>query len=917
MSKSPRPCLTRCAAKWKSPNSFACAGLAITLGLLGACATPPATRASRVPHAADSAPATQPAAAASAPARAARGKTPATTESAPTASASPPAGNNQKSFAEATKGFTRIPGYLNIYRKDEQYLLELKEGDFAQNFLFTIQRTHGIGERGLWGEQMLESGVGSFVRLSDKVQWIERNTAFVAPHNAPLQAALAQSFSDSLRGSAAIVSRPDPQTGAILIDLNALLLGDFSATATQLQATYHQPYQFDRGNSLVQHIYGEDDETAVSLREHFAAGNLTVAVPGQPAAPSTPGTLPDARSMFFGFMVSFSALPDPAPVRMADPRVGYFLTTHFNYDDDLSPSNKIFLIDRWRLEKKDPAASLSEPKKPLVYWLDKNIPTRYRDTVKRGILAWNAAFERAGFKNAIEVRQQPDDAQWDTSERHYASVRWYLGTDNSTAIGPSLVDQRTGEILDADVVISDFWTRNPRTLAVDDQPHGLQGGPYCELVAGAFADLRDTLDLLAATGQIEPDGPEAETLVQDTLYWVVMHEVGHTLGLRPNFRASSAYSLDQLRDPAFVARNGLAASVMDYIPYNIPLRGQTPTALTQKVLGPYDYWAIEYGYTPFRAEAEKAGLQKIAERAGSDPLLAYGTDEDAGSDALAGAGIDPAVARFDLGDDPLAWLQNQAQVSAEIWDRLAHRPPTGRPDEAARMRASLVRSLNRIGSAAGNAARNIGGVRITRATSPARREIFTPVPADVQRATLQALSRGLFQPSSFRIDPLLLRRVAGNPLDGGASPEPQISLMGVIQQIQGNILDQLFSDRVTNRLLEGELGAPAKDRFPLAELYATLRRDIWQELGRNQEIPLLRRNLQRAYLTRLANQILRPNGGTPADARALARLEAGKLQAQLRQAIGQGGGPETQAHLRESLATLEEVLHAPLLRQTP
>jgi len=233
------------------------------------------------------------------------------------------------------------------------------------------------------------------------------------------------------------------------------------------------------------------------------------------------------------------------------------------------------------------------------------------------------------------------------------------------------------------------------------------------------------------------------------------------------------------------------------------------------------------------------------------------------------------------------------------------------------MRASLVRSFNRIGSAASNAARNIGGVRITRNTSPANREIFTPIPAATQRATLQALAKGLFQPASFRIDPALLRRVAGNPLDG-VSLEPQVPLMTVIQQIQGNVLDQLFADRVSNRLLEGELSAASKDRFALAELYATLRQDIWQELGHGQDIPLLRRNLQRAYLTRLSNQILRPNGSTPADARALARFEAQKLQQQLQQALRQGGGDtETLAHLRESLATLDEVLRAPLLRQTP
>lgn len=912
MSRSLRHSPTRCVAKWKLRIRRFLAYLGGSLGLvvLAACASPDPRTAGED---------------ASLPA-ADTGVNP--VQSAPHAAmkaerhtqakhqAKPATASKLKTFAVAIKDYTRIPGYLNVYRKDEHYLLELKESDFAKDFVFTIQRTHGIGERGLWADQMLESGVGHFERYSDRVQWIERNTGFVAPHNAPLQRALRQGFSDSLRGVTAIVSQPDPETGAILIDLNSLVLTDFSATAFRLQATYHQPYQFDRGNSFIRHIYNEADETAVSLHAHYFAGTLAMAVPGQPIRPSVPQTLPDPRSMFFGFLVSFSALPDPAPVREADPRVGYFQTTQLDYDNDFSPSPRRFLINRWRLEKKNPEQALSEPVHPIVFWLDRNIPLRYRDTVRRGILAWNAAFEKAGFKNAIEVRQQPDDAQWSTSERHYASVRWYLGTDNATAIGPSLVDQRTGEILDADVVIGDFWTRGARTQAVDDIP-STSTDAACDLVREAFADLHETLDLLVARGQVEPDGPEAEALVQDTLYWVVMHEVGHTLGLRHNFRASSAYTLAQLRNPAFVAHYGLAASVMDYIPYNIPEKGQTSTPLTQKVLGPYDYWAIQYGYTPFAPKDERAGLQKITDEAGSNPYLAYGTDDDAGGNAPLLTGIDPSVARFDLGNDPVAWLEHQMRVSQELWDRLAHQRPDGRMDSAARARASVIRSLASLGQAARNATRNIGGVYVTRHTTAADREVFTVVPAATQRATLHALSSVLFSPESFRLDPKLLRRLAANPLNGVAL-EPQVPLAEMIRNLQSGVLDQLFSDRVSHRLLEGELNTPAQNRFTLAELYTAMRRDIWKELSHSAPIPLLRRNLQRAYLNRLCRQILQPDASTPEDARALARQEAEALRRQLRQAaLHAGSDTETRAHLRESLATLDEVLRAPLLRKNP
>lgn len=897
---------------WKLLTERLFAGLAGGLGLLvlTAC-TLPAPKSEK---------ADTPRPVATAPMTAQQSASRAATKTGRHAPAKPPAkptvASKLKPFATVIKDYTRIPGYLNVYQKDEHYLLELKESDLSRDFVFTIQRTHGIGERGLWADQMLESGIGHFERYSDRVQWIERNTSFIAQHNAPLQRALAQGFSDSLRGVTAIASQPDPATHAILIDLNSLVLTDFSATAFQLQSTYHQPYQFDRGNSFIRHIYNEADETAVSLHAHYFAGTLAMAVPGQPIRPSVPQTLPDPRSMFFGFLVSFSALPEPAPVRKADPRVGYFQTTQLDYDNDLSPSPRRFLINRWRLEKKHPEQALSEPIHPIVYWLDRNIPLRYRDTVRRGILAWNDAFEKAGFKNAIQVRQQPDDATWTTSERHYASVRWYLGTDNATAIGPSLVDQRTGEILDADVVIGDFWTRNPRTQAVDDIPPA-SAEAVCDLVREAFSDLHQTLDLLVARGQIEPDSPEAEALVQDTLYWVVMHEVGHTLGLRHNFKASSAYTLEQLRNPAFVAHYGLAASVMDYIPYNIPEKGQAATALTQKVLGPYDYWAIQYGYTPFTPKDEFSGLKKITDKAGEDPYLSYGTDDDAGGNAPLLTGIDPSVARFDLGNDPVAWLEHQMHVSQELWDRLARQRPDGRLDSATRARASVLRSLGSLGQAARNATRNIGGVYVTRHTTAAEREVFTVVPATTQRATLQALSRVLFSPESFRIDPQLLRRLAANPLNGVAL-EPQVPLMDIIRSLQSGVLDQLFSDRVSRRLLEAELSTTAQDRFTLAELYASLQRDIWKELARPDSIPLLRRNLQRAHLNRLCKQILQPDTGTPEDARALARHEAETLRSQLRKAVRHAGeDTETRAHLRESLATLDEALRASLIRKNP
>jgi hypothetical protein len=875
------------------------------LGLLAACTGGRARPDAPAPATASSAPAAKAA--------------PGTAQSAPAPTPNP----NLKPFAEVSKDFKRSEGLFAIHQKDERFLLELKEDDFDKPFFFTLQRTRGIGERGIYAGQMLESGVGVFRKYSDRVLWIEQNTSFVAPGNPPLARAVAEGYSDSLRASAAILSQPHPQSRAILVDASAFVVTDAAATAALLAAAFRQPYQFDRSNSLIEAAQTEPTETRFAVRTHYAAGTLATPQPGQANAPTLPRTLPDPRSLFLGQAISFSPLPEPMAARRADPRVGYFSSGRWNYGNDLARTPREYFINRWRLEKADPTATVSAPKQPIVYWLDRNVPQRYREAVTRGVLRWNAAFERIGFRDAIQVKQQPDDANWSTTDRKHASIKWFLGVDNLAAIGPSLVDHRSGEILDADILITDFWTRLTRAELIRDiapAPES-RGHADCHVAASALQDMAATLDLLIARGEIAPDSPEAEAYVQDTLSAVVTHEVGHTLGLTHNFRASSAYSLAQLRDPAFVAQHGIAASVMDYLPPNVAPAGEPVTAYTQNVLGPYDYWAIEYGYAPLAPEEEADRLADIASRAAADPRLAYADDAEAGGTELGQMGIDPAVARHDLGNDPLAFFQQRLQLSRELWARLATAPPRGLR-QAYDERLAVELGLQRLGAAAGNLARVIGGVTVRRHASADARDVYQPLPPTAQRASLAALAEGLFQPASLQLDPALLRRLAPDPVDswhaGATGLEPQLPLLARVLQLQSTVLDQLFSDRLSQRLVEAELLTPAGGRFSLAELHTRLREEIWRELPRGQAISLTRRALQRAHLSRLVALILRANSTTPAEARAVARDEAHALQTRLRAALQHGKlENETGRHLRECQATLREALNAPLLKQVP
>lgn len=844
---------------------------------------------------------------------AAQPKTPAKAVPNPSASA-PAAGaaSNLKPFAEVIKDYRRVPGYLNVYQKDERWLLELREEDFKRDFLFSAQRTRGIGERWLWSGKQLDSGIGHFVRLSDRVQWMERNTSFTARDSDAMKRAVAESFSESLRGSAPILSQPDPATKALLVDLNALVLSDFSANAIQLQQTYRQPYQFDRANSLLRSVASTTDETVLDLQSHYMLPAIATGAPGAPLQPSLPRTLPDVRSLFLGVSLAFSALPEAMAGRAANPRVGYFQTDYDDFDREDKRDTRRYLINRWRLEKKDPAAALSEPRQPITYWLDRNIPQRYRETVRNAILAWNTAFEKAGFLNAIRVEDQPADAAWQAGSPHHAIVRWVIGSDASISLGQSIADPRSGEILGAEILLSDNHARNvrrnlPFESALDD------GHDDAAFAAQSFAALQESFALDATPAVSAPDSPIAEARVLEVLRTLVMHEVGHTLGLRHNFRASAAYSLAQLEDPAFVARNGLASSVMDYLPLNRrPGKPDAEMALTQKAIGPYDIWAIEYGYTPFPPEAEESGLRAIAQRAAGNPLLAYGEDSEAGGDGDA-AGIDPAVARQDLGQDPIAWLNLNLALGHELWDRLASRPASGRDDEDAEARHAVRSSLERIGGAADNVLRMIGGITTFRATSPTRRDVFQPLPAAAQRAALTAVCAGLFRPDSLMLDPALLRRL-GPPAFVSRPLDPQPSILSWVFKQQEDALAQLFSDRLSRRLLDS--ATLDHDAFRLSELHRNLRRDIWRELDRGGPINAQRRMLQRAWLAHLGRLIL-SSPKAPADARAVARYEARALLVQLRAASGRRTDVETRAHLQDALTTLDEMLRAPLLRQSP
>ena len=871
---------------------------------------------------------------------AARPPSPTTTVVAAAAAAAAQAAQNSKPFADVIKDARETKGLFSLWQKDDKVYVELDPDQFDRPFFFKSAINQGIGEGRIFGGAMTYpigvSQVVVFHKHGQTVQLIAKNVKYTAKPGTPEARAVAAGFSDSLLSVAPIVSQPHPESKSVLIEANALLLADIPGAASMLERTYRQPYSFDARNSSIGTLHGQPDNVTLEVSAHYALSRLVLPPPGPAVStmPSPPITLPDVRSMFVGYHYTFAKLPDvPMHARPADERVGYFTTELLDFTSDVPRVPVQRYANRWRLEKSDPAAALSEPKQPIVFWLDRNIPVRYREPIKLGILEWNKAFERIGFKDAIRVEVQPDDADFDTSDIHHASVRWQTVAKTAYgAIGPSVVDPRTGEILDADIGIDANNVRVVRNLRSEYLPaqkdafaafaqaqtdaSARGNAAMCLYDDAATEEAAFGLSLLEARGDLDPDSPDVDRFVDMFLKNVTMHEVGHTLGLRHNFRASTVYTEAQLEDRQFTAQNGISGSVMEYNPWNLAVKGEKQGEYAMTTLGPYDYWAIEYAYREIPVEQEASELAKIAAHS-SEPWLAYSTDED-----VAYFAVDPAVNQLDLGSDPLAYATKRLALVRELWQRTEHLDLKS-GDSYSVLRRNFTRGLNEAGQGAVYASKYVGGLTTLRDRAGSGRQPLTPVDVKKQRAALDMLATQVLSADSFNFSPAFLRRMTVSTFDiedaqqlGRPAPPLDLPIDQQVLGLQRGVLETLMSPSIAQRLLNNAAKVDNPDTaLKLSELYSTLHNAVWSELRTGKDISLFRRNLQREYATHVANALVRPTQSMPADARALLRVDVTKLRAELARASSRQFSAEAKAHIAEMAAMLDEAQKAPLVRQ--
>ncbi len=844
----------------------------------------------------------------------------------------------EKPFNDVTKGYKAVEGLFTLYVNEEEnkVLMEVLPEQLDKIFLCNVTLEAGDG---LYFDSgaMLDNFPFILKRIGKRVQFIHKNVYYRTETGSSLESAVERGVSSSIVSSARIESRPHPERKSLLIDVSSLFLQDYAGVETAL-ARRKIDFRFDRGESYLGPVKSFALNTEIEAVLHFKNA--------RPRA--TDARISDGRSMQHRYRYSLSTLPktDYKP-RVADDRVGHFLTLYQDYTDPTSETPYVRYINRWQLEKADPQAPLSPPKQPIVFWLEKTIPPEHRQAVSEGVTAWNRAFEKIGIKDALVVREQPVDADWDPADVRYNTIRWIVNPGSSYAVGPSRTDPFTGQIYDADIRVSAdivrFFVREreeyvqPLTAFSESaQPISLSRLPqslHCTHADGLAQEAAFGFNLLAARGDIEPGSAQAKLYVHNAIRDLVAHEVGHTLGLRHNFRASTVHTPRELRDRTLTSKEGVSGSVMDYNPVNIAPKGHAQGDYWNTTLGVYDYWAIEYAYKPTSSD-EVGELRKIASRS-SEGKLAYGTDEDAFGSSL--QGVDPTANLFDLGSDPIAFYRERLALSKELLT-LAERKFDHKGEGFQKMRRIFTQAMRAYSGAAGAVPKFVGGLyhRRDHMGDPGKRVPFEPVSAKKQQEALAFLNQQIFGANAFSFAPSLVNKLTPERFDDFNnslyySPRVDYPVHSVVLDIQKRALNRLYSPITLNRLLDLPLhykkGQPA---FTMADMFVQTRSSIWEEVFKAKPINSFRRNLQRAHLAQLTSLAVQPReshyfapGGDdpagsiapPEDAMSLARADL----LSLKQAIGKDLlqpklDTMTRAHLQESLARIETALSAEATR---
>jgi len=799
----------------------------------------------------------------------------------------------KKTFDDSLKTYKKFPGLFKIYQDTASggLLMAIKKDQIDKEYIYFSYSENGFVGAGTIKGTFRDNKVFTIKRYFNRLEFIVINTHYYFDSTNALSKAANANISNAILFTRKI-SSTDNEKGEYLINADDIFLTEFlqrikpQAPRGVPADAFYAIGSLSKEKSKIVKIKNYDSNTDVLVEYVFE--NQHPAVAGGPE-------LADDRNVSITIQHSLIQMPENNyKPRFDDARVGYF-TTQTN--DMTSPSATPYrdFIHRWHLQKKDSLAVLSEPKQPITWWIENSTPVTYRETIKKAALAWNKAFEVAGFKNAIAVHIQPDTATWDAGNMNYNVMRW---TSSPNPIfggyGPSFVNPKTGEIIGADIMLEFVFVTNRLRAAHFFETNGSELDPamlfnhmhtngYCAL--GAHLQQQNMLGSMALKLN-DTEEVEKDSFMTQAMYYLVLHELGHTLGLNHNMKASQLHLPLVINNKILTKKVGLIGSVMDYPAANIALDKTKQGEYFISQPGTYDNWAIEYGYRQYNNnEDEKQGLEKILSRS-TEAALTFGNDAD--DMRTAGVHIDPRVMINDLSGDAIAYSTDRIKlvnrISNELLKKYAGKNAVkGNSYQALRNGYQVV--ITEKSTAAIILSRYVGGVYVDRSVigQKTMNKPLQPVALADQKRAMNAIALYVFAPDAFKINAevynyLQIQRRGFNLFGGNEDPKIHEMALGVQKQV----LDHWLHPNVLKRMTDSELYG---NKYSVNEFINNLTDAVFKS-DLTGSVNTFRQNLQVEYTARLATAV--KNEALPFDhiARGNMAYQLKKIDTMLKANVG-------------------------------
>ncbi|MAZ30661.1 MAG: hypothetical protein CMP57_01045 [Flavobacteriales bacterium] len=742
-------------------------------------------------------------------------------------------------FKEKVAKLDKIEGLFNLYRdKDKGSLfIEITKDQLDKEFIHFSYIENGLTDAGFFRGNFRGSKVFKIQKYYNRIEFIQENTRFYFDEESALS-----------RSEDANVNHPVLVSESIIVSSNDssrfLLDADKIFLSENLQQLKRASRPGSRGFKI-----GKLSKTKTKyhkIKNYPKNTDFIVQYAYDNPVPISYGGLAVTDSRFINLLVQHSLIEMPEnnfEPRFDDPRVGYF-TTNVNDMTTTDAINYRDLVHRWKLEKKNPELAISEPVEPLIYWIENTTPIELREIIREGVESWSLAFESAGFKNAVQVNIQPDSADWDAGDIRYNVLRWTSSPNPPFGgYGPSFVNPRTGQILGADIMLEWIYITKRITQGELFESSALfleDENPMDAHFCSASAMLQSN-NLFAESAIDAMDLGEAskERLIRESLRRLVLHEVGHTLGLNHNFKGSNFLTYKEIQDKETTFEKGLCSSVMEYPSINFSLNPENQGLYYDSIPGPYDHWAIRFAYS----ETDDEGLNVILEESTKhEHKFANDADDMRGT----GKGMDPDAMIYDLTSEPVLYAVDRIKLVNNIFPKLLdkYRKEGGSHQELLNSYYTLTgqhsTSLKII-------SRQIAGVHVDRSMVGQDTDIkpFTPVSYEEQKSAMDALTKYGFAPNAFvnseALYPFLQQQRRGfNTPYSGEDPKIHERVLG----IQMMVADQLLNSSVLNRMVNSSLYG---NTYSLSAYFKDLH-DAMFKVDKNKPVNSFRQNLQVAFV---------------------------------------------------------------------